>query len=141
MNYYSLPLRLDEVIQKRKLKICSLSDSVKQNLLLIIATYQGETSYSEDFGCSLWNEEFNIQLNLRWKEDVCDSLRNTILNFEKRLRLKEIKVDLAEHNEFQSNRSVRVRRRLLVEITGVLARTNEPFFFSDMIYISPVSQR
>jgi len=141
MKYYSLPLRLDQIIQKKKPDSCTLQESVRQNLRLIISTYQGEASFSNEFGCSLWDEEFNIQLNLRWKDHVCDSLRNTILHFEKRILLKEIKVELADHNELLNKKCIRIRRKLLIEITGTLNRINEPLLFRDMIYISPVAQR
>ena len=139
--FYKLPLRFDQIIQKKRHPNCPLKHSIAQNLHLIISTYRGESAYSDDFGCSLWDEEFNIQLNLRWRENLADSLRNAILLFEKRLQLQEVKAYMEEQNELMEKDNLRVRRCLHIEIKGVIKKTNEPFTFRDMIYISPLAQK
>jgi phage baseplate assembly protein W len=139
--YYKLPLRLDQIIQKRKLATCPLKHSIAQNLHLIISTYRGEAAYSDEFGCSLWDEEFNIQLNFRWKENLCTSLRQAVDQFEKRLELLEVKVMLQEQNELLERGNLRVRRCLHIEIKGVIKKTNEAFHFRDIIFISPLAQK
>lgn len=139
--YYKLPLRLDEVIQKNKLVTCTLKHSIAQNLHLIISTYRGEAAYSDEFGCSLWDEEFNIQLNFRWKENLCDSLKRAVDQFEKRLQLQETKVMMQEQNELLKRGNLRVRKCLHIEIKGIIKKTNESFHFRDIIFISPLAQR
>jgi len=140
-SYYKLPLRLDEIIRKKKLDSCSLTHSVAQNLHLIISTYRGESGFSEDYGCSLWDEEFNIQLNPRWKEHLIDSLRETLIKFEPRLQVMEIKATLSEVNEAMSAEIFRARRSLGLEIRGVIKKTNESFHFRDSVFISPLAQK
>jgi phage baseplate assembly protein W len=140
-SYYKLPLRLDQIILKKKLPGCSLSHSVAQNLHLIISTYRGESTYSEEYGCSLWDEEFNIQLNPAWKDTLTDSLRNAVTKFEKRLQLNEIRVFMQEQNELLKEGNLRVRKCLHIEIRGIIKKTNEPFNFRDTIFISPLAQR
>ena len=88
--YYKLPLQLDKVIRKRSAATCLLKDSIAQHLHLIISTYQGESGFSQAFGCSLWDEEFNIQGRRHWKDQVCDSIRTAILSFEKRLQPEDV---------------------------------------------------
>jgi phage baseplate assembly protein W len=140
-SFYKLPLSLDQIIQKKKQETCSLKHSIAQNLHLLISTYRGETAYSDEFGCSLWDEEFNIQLNLRWKENLCDSLKKTVLQFEKRLDAQEVRASLQEQNELMEGGNLRVRRCLHIEIKGVIKKTNEPFHFRDLIFISPLAQK
>jgi phage baseplate assembly protein W len=140
-SYYKLPLRLDHVIQKKRHASCPLKHSIAQNLHLLISTYRGEASYSDEFGCSLWDEEFNIQLNLRWKENLCDSLRQAIEKFERRMNLQDVKANMEEQNEIIENASLRVRRCLQIEINGIIKKTNEPFNFRDTIFISPLAQK
>lgn len=139
--YYKLPLRLDQVTRKTRLPSCTLKHSIAQNLHLIISTYRGEAAYSDEFGCSLWDEEFNIQLNFRWKENLCDSLKQAVGQFEKRLQLQEVKVMMQEHNELLDKGNLRVRKCLHIEIRGTIRKTNEPFHFRDTIFISPLAQR
>ncbi len=140
-SYYKLPLRLDEIIRKKKLDSCSLTHSVAQNLHLIISTYRGESAYSEEYGCSLWDEEFNIQLNPRWKEHLIESLKATLKQFEPRLQVLEIRATLSEINEAMSADIFRARRSLGLEIRGVIGKTNEAFHFRDTIFISPLAQK
>lgn len=139
-SFYKLPLRLDQIIRKQKQETCNLRHSVAQNLHLIISTYRGESAYSDDYGCSLWDEEFNIQLNSRWKEMLVDSLQRAVGLFEKRLEPEEIRVVLLEQNELSSRGNFRIRKCLNIEIRGVLKKINEPFHFRDSIYISPLAQ-
>jgi phage baseplate assembly protein W len=139
--YYKLPLRLDDVIRKRRLETCSLTHSVAQNLHLVISTYRGEAGFSDEFGCSLWDEEFNIQLNQRWKEYLVSTLTDTLLRFEPRLQVLEIRPSLNEVNEAIAADVFRARRSLSIEIRGIIKKTNESFHFRDSIFISPLSQR
>ena len=140
-SFYKLPLRLDQVVRKNKLATCTLKHSIAQHLHLLISTYRGESAYSDAFGCSLWDEEFNIQLNFRWKENLCDSLKQAVVQFEKRLQLQEVKVQLEEQNEMLEKGNLRVRKCLHIEIRGVIKKTNESFHFRDSIFISPVAQQ
>jgi len=140
-SFYKLPLRLDQIIQKIKQATCTLKHSIAQNLHLIISTYRGEAAYSDQFGCSLWDEEFNIQLNFRWKENLCDSLKQAVVQFEKRLQLQEVKVVMQEQNELLEKGNLRVRKCLHIEIKGIIKKTNEPFHFRDSIFISPLAQK
>lgn len=139
-SYYSLPLRLDELIRKRPLPVCGLEHSIAQHLNLIISCYQGELGYSDEFGCSLWDEEFNIQLNNRWKEHVCESIRQAVLRFEPRLRTDDVRAVIREQNEVTKDNSLRIRRCLEIDIRGAIKKTNEPFHFRDRIFISPLAQ-
>ena len=140
-SFYQLPLRLDEILRKKKHAVCTLKHSIAQNLHLVISTYRGESAYSEEFGCSLWDEEFNMQLNMRWKENLCESLKHGIDRFEKRLQVQDIKANMEELQEWTGKENLRVRRCLHIEIKGIIKKTNEQFHFRSMIYISPLAQK
>ncbi len=133
-------MRLDRIVQKERQPVCSLKDSIAQNLHLIICSYRGEAAYSDEFGCSLWDEEFNIQQNPRWRDELCDSIRRAVVRFEPRLLLPEVKASMEELNEL-IGKNLRVRRCLHIGIDGVIRKTNEEFHFRDTIYISPVAQQ
>ena len=139
-RYYTLPLRADNIITKKQHDSCGAIDSIAQNLHLIISTYRGESAYAEDYGCSIWDEEFKTQLSIRWKEDVKQSVQTAIEKFEPRLQLSDIKVDLVEHESRPDKKSLRVRRRVILSITGIIKKTNEKFNFQKSLFISPLSQ-
>ena len=139
-KYYTLPLRADIILQKKQHTDCALVDSIAQNLHLIISTYHGESAYANDYGCSIWDEEFRTQLSIRWKEDVRQSVFTAIDKFEPRLQLSDIKVELVEHESRPEKNSLRIRRKIILTISGIIKKTNEKFNFQKSLFISPLSQ-
>lgn len=138
-RFYKLPLRFDTVVQKKQHETCSLMDSIAQNLHLIISTYRGEAAYDSEYGCSIWDEEFKTQLNIRWKEEVRQSVIDAIEKFEKRLKVSDVRVDLQEH-ETRNDKTLSVRRKVVLSISGTIKKTNENFKFYKSLFISPLSQ-
>jgi phage baseplate assembly protein W len=138
-KYYTLPLRFDEIIDKKQHNNCSLEESIAQNLHLLVSTYHGESAFAEDYGCSIWDEEFKTQLDIKWKDEVRKSIMNAIEKFELRLALSDVKVELSDHESRQQT-GLRLRRKLLITISGTIRKTNEKFNFKKVLFISPLSQ-
>lgn len=138
-KYYTLPLRFDEIIDKKQHNNCSLEESIAQNLHLLVSTYHGESAFAEDYGCSIWDEEFKTQLDIKWKDEVRKSVMNAIEKFELRLALSDVKVELSDHESRQQT-GLRLRRKLLITISGTIRKTNEKFNFKKVLFISPLSQ-
>lgn len=138
-KYYTLPLRFDEIIDKKQHNNCSLEESIAQNLHLLVSTYHGESAFAEDYGCSIWDEEFKTQLDIKWKDEVRRSVMNAIEKFELRLALSDVKVELSDHESRQQT-GLRLRRKLIITISGTIRKTNEKFNFKKVLFISPLSQ-
>jgi phage baseplate assembly protein W len=138
-KYYTLPLRFDEIIDKKQHNNCSLEESIAQNLHLLVSTYHGESAFAEDYGCSIWDEEFKTQLDIKWKDEVRKSVMNAIEKFELRLALSDVKVELSDHESRQQT-GLRLRRKLIITISGTIRKTNEKFNFKKVLFISPLSQ-
>ena len=137
--YYALPLRLDEVLQKKGHPTCSLPESIAQNLFLIITTNFNESRFDATFGCSIWDEDFGIQANSRWKEDIRQSVEVSVAEHEKRLGQVRVRIELADQETVLNKSSRRIKRRLTIWVDAIIARTNERFSFQRSIYISPLS--
>ena len=61
--YYTLPIKFGELCKKKDLKSCSIKESISQHLYLIITTSFGECLYDEEFGCSIWDNDYDNQIN------------------------------------------------------------------------------
>src|SRR3954453_19189180 len=93
LQYYSLPLALDELTRKKDLVKCPLEQSVAQNLHLLLTTAFGELPADEDFGCSIWDHDFDNMTNgNKNKELISQSLLASIQRYEK--RLSNVRVEL-----------------------------------------------
>jgi phage baseplate assembly protein W len=139
-KYYTLPLRTDEIIQKKQHNNCALVDSIAQNLHLIISSYRGESAFAFDYGCSIWDEEFRTQLSIRWKEEVRQSVITALEKFEPRLQVSDIKVELVDHESRNQQKNLRIRRKVILSVSGIIKKTNEKFNFQKSLFISPLSQ-
>jgi hypothetical protein len=137
-SFYTLPLRLDKVINRKPLTFCSLQESIAQNLYLLITTDFKELRYDHSYGCSVWEQDFEILANIKWKDTIAGSLEETIRKHEERLNNIRVKVEIEEY-KLQSKEIIRIKRKLIIRINGFIAKTNEKFEFMEQIFIAPFS--
>lgn len=141
LEYYSLPLLLDRVMNKQEHPKISLQQSVIQYLHLLTTTAFGEFPGDHDFGCSIWDYDFdNVTSAHKLKEIIRQSLLQAIQQHEK--RLSNIRVELMIFQEEMQERAKagsRVKKRIDISITGILQSTNEKLNFKDSFFIGPLS--
>jgi len=138
-DYYTLPLRLDEILRKKTHPQCTLRESVAQNMFLLMTTHFRESRFDVSYGCSIWEEDFSLQSSNRWKDEIMKSVESTITTHEKRLTNVRVRVEMEDHEFALSNQNRRIKRRLGIWIDGLLTQTNEKFEFYKSFYISPLS--
>ena len=139
-QFYSLPLALEPILQKKEHPKCSMQQSVAQHLHLIITTAFGELPTDENFGCSIWEHDFdNITSRHKVKEWIAQSLLTSIQQYEK--RLCNVRIDLLmEQTELEGNTNGRqVKKKFNITITGTLLATNENFTYGDSFFVGPLS--
>jgi hypothetical protein len=137
-TFYTLPLRLDKVISRKPLTFCSLQESIAQNLYLLITTDFKELRYDHTYGCSVWEQDFEILANIKWKDTIAASLEETIRKHEERLNNIRVKVEIEEYR-FLNKEIIRIKRKLIIRINGFISKTNEKFEFLEQIFIAPFS--
>ncbi|MDJ0364715.1 GPW/gp25 family protein [Hymenobacter sp. H14-R3] len=136
-TYYQLPLDLEGILERKRLPRCSAQDSIAQHLYLLLTTYFGESRFEPEFGCQVWEQDFEAMTTMRWKDQVQQSIDQSIREFEPRLARPRVQVAVMDFE--LKNVSQRIRRRLEVTITAVLHRTHEPFDFQASLFIAPLS--
>jgi hypothetical protein len=137
-SFYTLPLRLDKIVNRKPVSYCSLQESIAQNLYLLITTDFKGLRYDHSYGCSIWEQDFEIMANIKWKDTLSGSLEETIRKHEDRLINSKVKVEIEEY-KFLSKEIIRVKKKLIIKISGFTARTNEKFEFTEQIFIAPFS--
>lgn len=140
LEYYTLPLRLDAVLQKKEHPKCTLQKSVAQHLHLLFTTAFGEAAGDRDFGCAIWEHDFdNLTSGHKLKEMLRVSLLQSIAAHEK--RLDNVRVELAlRQEELQTGPGFRQAKKFIeVTVTGTLRLTNDRFRYTDSFFISPLS--
>lgn len=138
-QYYTLPLRLDEILQKKTHAQCSLQESLAQNLFLLLTTHFRESRFDVSYGCSVWEDDFSVISTNRWKDEIMKSVSATIIEYEKRLANVRVRVEMDDHEFALNQQNRRIKRRLGIWIDGMMTQTNEKFEFYKAFYISPLS--
>lgn len=138
MDYYKIPLRLDDVIKKQDLPRCSLKESVAGMIHLIATSGFGECKHDEAFGCDIWNHDFeNITNAQAFKENVRESMRDAISRYEKRIEFVNVDIDIEQ--VMSSIKKRRIKNRIVLTVSGKLVMTNEDFNYSEHFFIGPLS--
>jgi hypothetical protein len=133
---YKLPLGTGAFLRNKSLPKCTEVDSIAGHIHLLLLT-------SFDFGCEIWEHEFeHSQITKVWIDRVALQMKNLLDKYENRLSGIVVKAQISE-KEFVSGKHdeamVRLQKCLAIQVNGNLAATNEPFYFHDSIFISPFS--
>jgi phage baseplate assembly protein W len=139
MEYYTLPLDLGKVMRQEEHPKCSLMESVKHHLHLLVTTAFGEFPEDPGFGCGIWEFDFdNLTSAHKLREYIRESLHASVLKHEQRVGNLRVTIGLRQE-EVAEQESSRVKKRIDVTIAGVLVSTNEPFVYRDSFFVGPLS--
>lgn len=140
--YYKYPLSLSSIFENKDLKKCDLGESISQNIQLIITSSHGEHRYNEQFGCKIWEMDFELVMSQRlWEEKLRQSLLAGIIEFEKRIENVNIEVQISEVENFQPiHKYVAIKRKVDILVRALIAETGEKYNFHTDLYLSPVAQ-
>jgi len=136
-TYYRLPLDFEDLLERQHLPRCTVQESIAQHLYLMLTTYFGESRFEPEFGCQVWEQDFEAMTTMRWKDEVQRSVEQSIRDFEP--RLVQARAQIAVTDFELKNVHQRIRKRLEVTVTAALHRTNEPFAFQASLYVAPLS--
>jgi len=138
-QYYKLPLKLSTILEKKDMAVCNLEESVSQHIHLLITTVLGENKDDPNYGCQLWESDFDIKAsNNEVKEQVEIAVRTAIVRYEK--RLSQIRVTaVVSQEELNMAAGRKVKKKIKVSVNGTLAKNNNPFHYSSYFYVSPLS--
>lgn len=141
-NAYSLHAPINNLLRKRAQPRVPTIDAICEHINLLLSTRLGEYRYDPEMGCGIWSEDYaNITNPTQWKSDAEQTIANLILTYEKRLQYARVYVDIDEPADLDSDgRTIRVRRRITIRVSGNLPETGETMPEQTFImYFSPVA--
>ncbi len=139
---YQMPLRFDMLMERnRELPSCNLGTSIAQNIFLIISSKYNEHRFDPEYGCEIWERDFELITNtLKWQEQVSASIQNSLTRYEPRLERLEVDTVITEQPYLNATTGVRsIKKKIIVNVKGIMKATGEPFFYAPQLYISPIS--
>jgi phage baseplate assembly protein W len=140
VEYYQLPLKLGDLMSGKMHNKVSLSDSIKQHLHLIITTSFGEMQFDENFGCSIWDDDFdNLTSTNKIKEKIKNSILYSVNKYENRIENVKLDLQIRETELSLKLKGKYVKKRLDLIIVANICSTNLPLEYRDSFYTGPLS--
>lgn len=139
---YLMPFDFGALMQRnRELPSCNLGTSIAQNIFLIISSKHNEHRFDEQFGCGIWDKDFEtITDATAWQEEINSSIRQSLNKYEQ--RLEDIHVDtLITEQPYRHpvTRVQSIKKKVIVNVRGTMKATGEPFAYSPQLFLSPIS--
>ncbi|WP_062061867.1 GPW/gp25 family protein [Aquimarina longa] len=139
-SYYSIPLQTKNIVSNVELQQCDITQSIINFIHLITTTHFGECDFDETFGCSIWNIDFdNLTSTNKLRDTITESLAENIASTEKRLKKIQVEVTIKQEEFRGAENSNRVKKRVDINVKGVIRQTNEAFSCIERFYIAPLS--
>ena len=137
-DYYNLPLRPLDLIEKKEHPKCTLKESVEHMIKLIITSQFGECKHDNSVGCEIWEHDFENIVNTQlYKDQLKKSIQQTLKKHEPRLSDVRIDIQFEQIESVAGNR--RIKSRFSLNIRGSLTMTNETFTFTEQFFVGPLS--
>ena len=140
--YYKIPLNARAIISKQRHDLLETADAIKQHVHLILRTHYQEYRYDNDYGCYVWDKDYEtIRSVSKWKKELHLSILEALERNEKRLSSIRVDLDVDEPKVIdpKTKKPIKLRKRITIIISGVIARTNERFQHTEYIFFSPLS--
>jgi len=138
-KFYALPLAVDRLMRQQEHPKGGMQQSVTQHLHLLMTTSIGEFAADEQFGCGIWDYDFdNVTNGNKIKEIIRQSLLQAIQLKERRLGSARVEI-LLRQEEVPVTGGRSIRKKIDVTISGLLQLTNERITFRDSFYVGPLA--
>ncbi|MEN9917577.1 MAG: hypothetical protein RL662_13 [Bacteroidota bacterium] len=143
MSYYRLPLNFTKIFESdaNSFAVCTEKESIDQNLELIITTCPGEHKYDPNFGCKIWDLDFEkVVSRSKWEQQFVQFIEEALLRYELRIRNINPSVDFFDSKEvFEMSGTTSIRKRVDIKIDATVVSTGTLCCFYYSLYLGPLS--
>jgi len=142
INYKS-PIDFSRLFESdvRNLSIQNEKDSIKQNLELVISTNPGEHKYNPQYGCKIWNLDFErVESKSLWEELFVKAIAEAVNLYEPRIHDVEVHVNFVDtKREEVSTKATFIKTKANIRINAKLINTDERFSFVFSLFLGPLN--
>ena len=137
---YNKPFRLKNILSNKELETTDLGHSISHNIALIIFTRYGEHRHNSNYGCEIWDLDFELVVSERiWEEKFRLSLLRSVTAYEPRLYQGEVEVKMSEVEKTFFGRNVsEIKKKVDITVKGVINETGESYLFNTSLFLSPL---
>jgi len=143
IKYYSLPLCLNAILdgESPRVKTCNEIESIDQYIELIITTCPGEHKFNKNFGCRIWDMDFErVSSRKKWEEDFSSHIKTAIELFEQRIKDVIVSIHVMEvTKEDHAMNTTAIKKAVSIHVEGQLISSGHSCKFKYKFFLSPLS--
>ena len=108
---------------------------------MLICTRKGELHSDPNFGCAIWDLQFEQIIDQRkWEKQVKKSIKEGVERYEKRISEVQVSITLTEVEYIYPFKLYpEIKKQAQIQVCGNLVHSGEPYKFSTKLYVSPLS--
>jgi phage baseplate assembly protein W len=142
-NFYKLPVRFDAIFDEKggDMPMCSEIESIDQHIELLLTTCPGEHKFDKNFGCKIWDMDFeSVVSRQKWEDDFTAYILQAVQKFEQRLKDVTVSIHIMEvTREDFVMKATAIKKKVIVRINGVLSSSNDRCGFKYALFLGPLS--
>jgi phage baseplate assembly protein W len=140
-NFYNKPFRFRSLFAGGGLQPTDLGKSISNHIELIIFTRFGEHRFHNDFGCEIWDLDFELIVSESiWEEKFRKSLLKSITDYEFRIYNTAVEVRITEvENIYPLRKITEIKKKVDISVRALIKTTGEKYFFNTALFLSPLS--
>ena len=140
-NFLNKPLRFNNISTSVDFQSTDLGKSISNHIELIIFTRFGEHRHQRDFGCEIWDLDFELIVSESiWEEKFRKSLLKSITDYELRIYNTEVEVRITEvENVYPLRKITEIKKKVDISVKSLIKNTGEKYFFNTALFLSPLS--
>jgi phage baseplate assembly protein W len=142
-EFYKLPVHFNTVSEDAVIAVsaCDEKESIDQHIELIITTCPGEHKFNKNFGCRIWDMDFELVYSRKkWEDDFTAHILQAVRDFELRLKETMVYIHIMEvARDDNVMKSTDIKKKVMVFVNGRLASSNERCGFKYALFLGPLS--
>ena len=138
---YNKPLKFAQLFSNKELATTSQGKSISQQIELLIFTRFGEHRHDHNFGCEIWDLDFELIVSESlWEEKFRKSLLKSITDYEFRIDHIAVEVRITEvENVYPLRKITEIKKKVDITVRAQIKTTGEKYFFNTALFLSPLS--
>ncbi|MCX2451691.1 GPW/gp25 family protein [Pedobacter sp. PLR] len=139
--FFNKPFRFNFIFSGSGFQSTDLGKSISNHIELVIFTRYGEHRYHNDFGCEIWDLDFELIVSESiWEEKFRKSLLKSITDYEFRIYNTAVEVRITEvENVYPLRKVTEIKKKVDITVRALIKTTGEKYFFNTALFLSPLS--